>query len=75
MKPIVNGLEDKYGKEFDIVWIDIDTSRGKQMARQHAFIGQPTFIMFDSLREEARRLMGAQSRELLESEIERILGK
>ena len=73
MKPIVNGLEDKYGKESKIVWINIDTSRGKELAREHAFIGQPTFIMFDSVGDEVRRLMGAQSREGLETEIERIL--
>ena len=73
MEPIVDGLEEKYGSDFPIVRVDIDTARGKQLAREHAFIGQPTFILFNESAEETRRLMGAQSREGLEREIERIL--
>ena len=73
MEPVVDGLEEEYGSDFQIVRIDIDTARGKELAREHAFIGQPTFILFDSSGEETRRLMGAQSRETLEREIERIL--
>ena len=69
----MDGLEEKYGSDFPIVRVDIDTARGKQLAREHRFIGQPTFILFGKSGEEARRLMGAQSREVLEREIERIL--
>jgi len=75
MTPIVNGLEETYGKDFKIVRVDIDTDQGKQLARKHYFIGQPTFIFFDDSGEEVRRLMGAQSSETLQREIERILGK
>ena len=75
MEPVVDGLEEKYGSEFQIVRVDIDTGQGKQMAGDYGFIGQPTFILFDSSGEEARRLMGAQFREVLEQEIERILGQ
>ena len=70
----MDGLEEEYRQEFHVVRVDIDTSGGKQLAREHAFIGQPTFILFDSPGEEVRRLMGAQSRELLQQEIERIRG-
>ena len=46
--------------------------------RRHVLSGHQndvtTFILFDDSGEEVRRLMGAQSRELLEGEIERILG-
>jgi thiol-disulfide isomerase/thioredoxin len=75
MEPVVDGLEEKYGDDFPIVRVDIDTSEGKQLARDYGFIGQPTFIMFDSSGEEARRLIGAQFREILEREIELILGQ
>ena len=75
MEPVVDGLEEKYGDDFPIVRVDIDTSDGKRMAREYGFIGQPTFILFNSSGEEARRLMGPQFREVLEQEIERILGQ
>ena len=75
MTPIVNGLEETYGEEFKIVRVDIDTDKGKKLAREHYFIGQPTFIFFDDDGEEVRRLMGPQSSETLQREIERILGK
>ena len=75
MTPIVDGLEQTYGKEFKIVRIDIDTEQGKKLAREHNFIGQPTFIFFDDSGEEVRRLMGPQAAETVQQEIERILGK
>jgi thioredoxin-related protein len=74
MTPIVDGLEETYGKDFEIVRIDIDTTRGKELAREHHFIGQPTFIFFDDSGEEVRRLMGPQEAETMQREIDRILG-
>jgi len=73
MEPIVDELEDEY-RDLDIVRVDIDTTRGRDLAREHAFIGQPTFIFFDELNEETRRLQGGQSKETLVREIERVLG-
>jgi thioredoxin-like negative regulator of GroEL len=75
MTPIVNGLEQTYGQEFKIVRIDIDTAEGKKLAREHNFIGQPTFIFFDDSGEEVRRLMGPQEAETMQREIDRILGR
>jgi len=66
MKPIVDELEQQYGREINFVRIDIDTDRGKDLARKHAFIGQPTFIFFDGSGQEVRRLQGPQTREALE---------
>ena len=75
MTPIVDGLEETYGKDFKIVRVDIDTAVGKELAREHYFIGQPTFLFFDDSGEEVRRLMGPQTAETMQREIERILGK
>ena len=75
MEPIVDGLEKEYRRDFNIVRVNIDTARGKRLAREHGFIGQPTFILFDGSGEEVRRLMGPQDPEALDREIERILGK
>lgn len=73
MTPIVNGLEETYGEEFNIVRVDIDTKEGKKLAREQGFIGQPTFIFFDESGEEVRRLMGPVAVETFQAEIERLL--
>ena len=75
MEPIVDGLEDEYGDEFDFVWVDIDTARGRELAREHGFIGQPTFIFFNEEGEEVRRFQGERSRETLEQAIQQALGR
>ena len=73
MKPIVDGLEETYGEDFPIVRVDIETKQGKQVARDHGFIGQPTFIFMDASGEEVRRLMGPQTPETFEQVIELLL--
>jgi len=73
MEPIVDELEDEYRGEFEFVRIDIDTNRGRDLAREHAFIGQPTCILFNGSGEEVRRLQGPQTREILQREIDRAL--
>lgn len=75
MTPIVDGLEEMYGQDFNIVRVDIDTEGGKKLAREHGFIGQPTFIFFDESGEEVRRLMGPVAVETFQQEIERLLQK
>jgi len=72
MKPIVDELETEYRGEVKFVRIDIDTERGKELARQHAFIGQPTFIFFNAEGEEVRRLQGPQTQETLEMVLDQI---
>jgi thioredoxin-related protein len=73
MTPIVDGLEETYGQDFEIVRVDIDTKEGKELARESGFIGQPTFIFIDRSGEEVRRLMGPVSVETFQQEIERLL--
>ncbi len=75
MEPIVHGLEEKYGRDFKVVRVNVDDGQGKQLAREHGCIGQPAFVLFDRSGEEVRRLMGAQTAATFEREIERILGQ
>lgn len=75
MTPIVDGLEQTYGEEFNIVRVDIDTKEGKELAREVGFIGQPTFIFFNASGEEVRRLMGPVSVETFQKEIDRLINE
>lgn len=73
MNPIVDGLEDRYGQDFKVVRVDVAESKGKEIARKYGCIGQPSFVLFDEAGEQVRRLIGAQTAETFEQEIERIL--
>ena len=75
MNPIVDGLEEKYGRDFRIVRVDVDDRQGKQLAREYGCIGQPAFVLFDRSGEQVRRLMGAQTKETFEQEIGKILAQ
>jgi thioredoxin-like negative regulator of GroEL len=75
MEPIVNGLDEKYGADFIIVRVNVDESQGKQLAREYGCIGQPAFVLFNASGEQVRRLMGAQTAETFQQEIEHILGQ
>ncbi len=71
----MNGLEEKYGRDFNIVRVNVETGVGKQLAREYGCIGQPSFVLFDRSGEQVRMLMGAQTAATFEAEIERILSK
>jgi len=71
----VNGLKEKYEGEFEIVSVDIDSNQGKTLAREHGFIGQPTFMFFDSSGQKVRNLMGPQTPESLEQGIQSALAR
>ena len=73
MNPIVDGIGDKYRGKFKIVRVDVAKSKGKALAREYACIGQPSFVLFDRSGEQVRRLIGAQSADTFEQEIDRIL--
>lgn len=75
MKPVVSGIEDKYGEDFEIVHINVGTSKGKARASEYNVLGTPTMVMFDESGREMRRLMGDQTPEDLEKAIDRILSR
>jgi len=75
MRPIVDGIEEKYGGDFKVVRINNATAEGKEVARESGILGQPTLLFFDKTGRETRRLMGFQNSQILEKEIDRILGR
>lgn len=75
MEPIVDRLEETYGDEFKFVRINVDSSRGKELAREYGLVGQPFYLFFDSTNEETRRMAGPQPFEVLAQEIERTMSE
>lgn len=75
MAPVVDALENKYGRELRVIRINTDRAQGKKLARELGCIGQPAFVFFDASGAEVRRLLGPQAPETLEREIEQILNQ
>jgi thioredoxin-related protein len=75
MRPVVNGIEDKYGQDFKIVHINVATNKGKEKSGEYTVLGTPTMIMFDESGRQVRRLMGYQTPEDMEKAIDRVLGR
>ena len=75
MNPIVDGIEQKYSGKFKIVRVDVAKGKGKALAREYACIGQPSCVLFDRSGEQVRRLIGAQTVDTFEQEIDRILAQ
>ncbi len=75
MRPVVSGIEEKYGDDFKIVHINVGTNKGKTRASDYNVLGTPTMVMYDASGREVRRLMGYQAPEDLEKAIDRVLGR
>jgi len=75
MKPIVDRLEESYGKEFNIVRIDVTRPSGEKRARELGLVGQPNYVFFDGDNEETRRMAGPQTFDVMSQEVERTLGE
>lgn len=73
MEPTLDELNQEYGRDFNIKRVNVDKNGGKKLARSFGVLGQPTYIFFDSDGNQVRKLMGAQSIETFQREIERIL--
>jgi len=73
MEPTLDELSKEYDGDFNIKHVNVDKNQGKKLARSFGVLGQPTYILFDSDGNQVRKLMGAQSIETFQREIERVL--
>ncbi len=73
MKPVVSGIEDKYGQDFKIIHLNVVTNKDK--LQEYSVLGTPTMIMFNESGRQMRRLMGYQSPEDLAEAIDMVLGR
>jgi hypothetical protein len=54
-RPIVNGIVEDIGEQFNILRVDIHTDFGRELRRQLGFSYTPEFILFDSVGREIWR--------------------
>ena len=73
MKPIVHGLEAKYGNCIDFVYLDIDNSETAAARSRFKFQAQPLLIMLDGNGQEVWRKFGGMKAEALEAQLKTVL--
>lgn len=67
MRPIVNGLEAKYGSEIDFRQHNIITDEGHAWAEQYDLRGHPAFVLVNSQGQEQWRYVGVVPEETMEA--------
>jgi hypothetical protein len=59
MRPIVHGLEDRYGDRIDFVYLNIDDPSTAQAKEQYGYRVQPHFFLVDSSGQIAESWLGS----------------
>ena len=75
MNPIVDGIAQKYKKHIDVVYVSVDKSDGKQLARESGVIGTPTFLLLDSEGVQVNVLRGSLPATVIEKAIEDLIAQ
>jgi thiol-disulfide isomerase/thioredoxin len=57
-KPIVDGLESEFGDQLQVVRVDVQSSSGRDFAREYGTF-TPTFVFFDPHGMELWRTVGS----------------
>ena len=73
MKPIVHGLEAKYGNCIDFVYLDIEDPANRDVKRQFNFQAQPLLILLDGSGQEVWRKFGGIRADALEAQLQTVL--
>lgn len=61
-KPIVNGIEQAYGKNLQVVHLDARNADNRAIAAQIGVQMTPTYVLFDAKGNEVWRAAGALNR-------------
>ncbi len=75
MNPIVDGIRQKYRKQLNVVYVSLDRSDGKKLAKQYGVFGTPTFLLLDSEGNQVNILRGSLPLPVLEQAIEDLIAQ
>ena len=73
MKPIVDGIEQKYGNEIAVKRVNADVGDGPTIMRSYRIQGHPTTLVFDNEGQEVQRFFGPQPSEIVEEVLEKTI--
>ena len=66
----MDGIKRRYRGQLNVVYVDIDRVKGKELAREHGVMGAPTLLFLDSEGKQVNVLRGAESQLMLEQAVE-----
>ena len=75
MNPIVDGIEQKYKRHIDLVYVSVDETDGKELAREYGVMGTPTFLLLDSDGTQVSILRGSLPAPVIEKAIEELIAQ
>jgi len=75
MNPIVDGIRQKYSRQLNVVYVSVDQSEGKDLARERGVFGTPTFLLLDSEGTQVNILRGSLPAPVIEKAIEDLIAQ
>ena len=75
MNPIVDGVKNAYGRKINFVFVEMNTGKGKEEARDEGVMGTPTFLLLDGEGERVYMLQGVYPRAVLENHLDDLLAR
>jgi len=75
MNPIVDGIRQKYSRQLNVVYVSVDQSEGKELAREYGVIGTPTFLLLDDEGSQVNVLRGSLPAPVIEKAIEDLIAQ
>ncbi len=75
MNPIVDGIEQKYKSQVEVVYVSVDESDGKKLARESGVMGTPTFLLLGSEGAQVNVLRGSFPAPVIEKAIEDLIAQ
>ena len=74
MRPVVNGLQEKYGDRVAFAGVDYYDESNRQLFRKYEVLGHPTFVILDPNGKVVEQLTGFVEAEELEAAVRKAAG-
>ena len=74
MRPVVNGLQEKYGDRVAFAGVDYYDESNRQLSRKYEVLGHPTFVILDPSGKVVEQLTGFVEAEELEAAVREAAG-
>jgi len=71
----VDGIRQKYRRQLNVVYVSMDQSEGKELARERGVMGTPTFLLLDSEGNQVSILRGSLPLPVIEQAIEELIAQ
>lgn len=74
MRPVVNGLKQKYGSKLKFINLDFDDKANESLEQKFKVNGHPTFLITDGQGNLVKRWVGVVAGEEMERDLQLLVG-